>query len=260
MTVASPRASGGACPSPVEPPSFTRTNDLNATAMLTPPLTDVEVRLLGSLIEKEVTTPDNYPLSLGALGAACNQSSNRDPVMQLDEETLAPAIVALRRRSLLRAIQPAGSRVTKYMHLLGETLSLDARELAVLCVLMLRGQQTPGELHARTARLAEFGGLADVEATLESLITREPEPLVARMPRRPGQKELRYAHLLSGTPAAGDWGPGDDGDVAMPAGAGAARTSASDERVTALEQSVAELRVELAALRTIFDEFRAQFQ
>ena len=165
---------------------------------MNPPLTDVEVRILGSLLEKEVTIPDNYPLSPNALLAACNQISNREPVMQLDEGTLTEAVVALRRRGLLRAIQPAGSRVTKYQHLLGESLDLDARQLALLGVLMLRGAQTVGELHARTIRLAEFADLADVEATLESLIARQPESLVARMPRRTGQKELRYAHLLSG--------------------------------------------------------------
>jgi len=154
--------------------------------MLEPALTDIEVRILGSLIEKEVTTPDNYPLSLNALTAACNQSSNRDPIMQLEESAISESIVALRRRSLVRAIQPSGSRVTKYSHLLGEALNLDARELAVLDVLMLRGPQTPGELNARTGRLAEFADIAQIETTLEGLANRHPEPLVVRLPRRPG--------------------------------------------------------------------------
>ncbi len=225
--------------------------------MLTPPLTDVEVRILGSLIEKEATTPDNYPLSLSALLAACNQLSSREPVMQLDEPVVAEGIVALRRRSLLRAIQPAGSRVTKYMHLLGEALSLDARELAVLGVLMLRGPQTIGELHQRTMRLAEFAGTAGLEATLEGLIAREPEALVARLPRRAGQKEGRHAHLLSGAPVVPE---GADGGLAdgTPAPAAAARTHG--EAMAALERTVAELRDELAALRAQFEEFRAQFQ
>lgn len=223
--------------------------------MIDPALTAVEVRVLGSLLEKEVTTPDNYPLSLSALTAACNQSSNRDPVMQLDEETVTQATVALRRRGLLLAIQPSGSRVTKYMHLLGEALTLDARDLAVLGVLMLRGEQTPGELHARTARLAEFADLAQLEATLEGLITREPEPLVARLPRRPGQKEVRYAHLLSGPPAPPDV-PAAVTGVGETHGLGADRES----RVDSLERTVEALRAELAALRTQFDEFRAQFQ
>lgn len=223
--------------------------------MIDPALTAVEVRVLGSLLEKEVTTPDNYPLSLSALTAACNQSSNRDPVMQLDEETVTQATVALRRRGLLLAIQPSGSRVTKYMHLLGDALTLDARDLAVLGVLMLRGEQTPGELHARTARLADFTDLAHLEATIEGLITREPEPLVARLARRAGQKEVRYAHLLSGPPA-----PADDLSPATVAGTAGGRADDRETRVDVLERTVEELRSELAALRTQFDAFRAQFQ
>jgi hypothetical protein len=208
-----------------------------------PPLTDVEVRVLGALVEKEATTPDAYPLSLGALAAACSQTTNREPVMQLAEDAVAEAVTALRRRGLLRAMQPAGSRVTKYNHLLAEALGLDARELAVLGVLMLRGAQTPGELHARTARLASFDGIADVEAALDALVVREPEPLVARLPRRPGQKELRYAQLLGGArEAAAD----------APAAGGA-------DRVAALERTVADLRAELADLRAELREFRAQF-
>src|SRR3954467_1444523 len=121
-----------------------------------PPLTAVEARVLGSLVEKEATTPDTYPLSLSGLTAACNQTSNRDPIMRLEEDAITDATVSLRRRGLLRAIQPAGSRVTKFQHLLTDVLNLDARELAVLGVLMLRGAQTAGELHVRTARLAEF--------------------------------------------------------------------------------------------------------
>jgi hypothetical protein len=205
-----------------------------------PPLTDVEVRVLGALIEKEATTPEAYPLSPSALAAACNQTTNREPVMQLGEEAVAEATTALRRRGLLRAMQPAGSRVTKYNHLLADALGLDARGLAVLGVLMLRGAQTPGELHARTARLASFDGIADVEATLDALAAREPEPLVARLARRPGQKELRYAHRL-----------GEAAPDAPPA--------ASGDRVAALERTVADLRAELADLRAELREFRAQF-
>ena len=216
-----------------------------------PPLTDVEARVVASLIEKEATTPDSYPLSLGALLAACNQTSNREPVMRLDEEAVAAATTALRRRSLLRAIQPAGSRVTKHQHLLADALSLDRRELALLAVLMLRGAQTAGELHVRTARLADFPDLAAVEATLDALIVREPEPLVARLPRRAGQREVRYAHLLSGEPA-----PVEE----APAAPSPAATVRDDGRVTALEQAVAELRDELAVLRNELAEFRAQFQ
>lgn len=219
---------------------------------MNPPLTDVEVRILGSLLEKEVTIPDNYPLSPNALLAACNQISNREPVMQLDEGTLTEAVVALRRRGLLRAIQPAGSRVTKYQHLLGESLDLDARQLALLGVLMLRGAQTVGELHARTIRLAEFADLADVEATLESLIARQPESLVARMPRRTGQKELRYAHLLSGDPVVAE------AEARTPEGLPS--RLGDDARLDELERAVESLRAELAALRAELADFRSQFQ
>jgi uncharacterized protein len=213
-----------------------------------PPLTDAEVRVLGSLLEKEVTTPDVYPLSLSALVTACNQTSNRDPVTRLDEDAVTVAVVALRRRGLVRAIQPAGSRVTKYMHLLRDALTLDPRELAVLGVLALRGPQTAGELHARTARLAEFADLPQLEGTLDALIAREPEPLVARLARRPGQKEVRYAHLLSGEPAA------------EPAESSGAPAAAADDRVAALERTVDDLRAEVAALRAELAEFRAQCQ
>lgn len=221
--------------------------------MLHPPLTDVEVRVLGSLLEKEVTTPDNYPLSLNALLAACNQTTSREPIMRLAEDAVIPATVALRRRGLLRQIQPAGSRVTKYEHLLREEMELGARELAVLGVLMLRGPQTAGELFARTARLEPFADLADLEGVLESLMAREPEPLAARLPRRPGQKEVRYGHLLSGEAQEV---PGNDDDPPAPA----RRAIVEDDRVAALERAVEELRSELAELRAELAAFRAQFQ
>ena len=222
---------------------------------MNPPLTEVEVRVLGSLLEKEVTTPDNYPLSLNALLAACNQTTSREPVMRLDEDALVPATVALRRRGLLRQIQPVGSRVTKFEHLLGEEMRLGRRELAVLGVLMLRGPQTPGELYARTARLEPFADLADLEGVLESLIAREPEPLVARLPRRPGQKEVRYAHLLGGEPPQADAGAAAE-ERAVPIQS----ADAEDDRVAALERTVEALRAEVAAMRAELDAFRAQFQ
>lgn len=223
--------------------------------MLNPPLTDVEVRVLGSLLEKEVTTPDNYPLSLNALQTACNQTTSREPVMRLDEDAVVHAAVALRRRGLVRQIQPVGSRVTKFEHLLGDELQLGRRELAVLGVLMLRGPQTPGELYARTARLESFADLADLEGVLESLIARQPEPLVARLSRRPGQKEVRYAHLLSGEPSH-TAASGMPDEPALPA----RRADAEDDRVAALERTVEELREEVAALRAELGAFRAQFQ
>jgi uncharacterized protein YceH (UPF0502 family) len=219
------------------------------------PLSDVEVRILGSLLEKEVTTPEYYPLSLNALLAACNQTTNREPVMRLDEDTATHHIIALRRAGFLRQIQPVGSRVTRFEHLLVEVLKLDLRELAVLGVLMLRGPQTPGELHARTARLASFADIADLEGVLESLIARQPEPLAARLPRRPGQKEVRYAHLLGGEPTQAD-APGIADEPALPT----RRATVEDDRVAALERTVEALRSEVAALRAELDAFRAQFQ
>jgi uncharacterized protein YceH (UPF0502 family) len=220
-----------------------------------PPLTDVEVRILGSLLEKEVTTPEYYPLSLNALLAACNQTTNRDPVMRLDENTATHHIIALRRGGLLRQIQPVGSRVSRFEHLMAEELKLDPRQLAVLGVLMLRGPQTPGELHARTARLAAFADIPDLEAVLESLVARKPEPLVARLPRRPGQKEVRYAHLLGGEPARADAPEGAD-EPALPT----RRAGVEDDRVAVLERTVEALRAEVAALRAELDALRAELQ
>lgn len=226
---------------------------LHRSVFVNPPLTDVEVRVLGSLLEKEVTTPDTYPLSLNALLAACNQTTSREPVMRLEEDAVIPATVALRRRGLLRQIQPAGSRVTKFEQLLGEELQLGRRELAVLGVLMLRGPQTPGELYARTARLEPFADLADLEGVLESLITRDLEPLVARLPRRAGQKEVRYAHLLAGEPAHTAASEAVDAPALH-------RADEDEDRVAALERTVEALRAEVAALRAELDAFRAQFQ
>ena len=220
--------------------------------MLQPPLSSVEVRILGALAEKALTTPDNYPLSLSALTAACNQTTSREPVMQLDEETVTQHVVSLRRRNLLRAIQPAGSRVTKYQHLLAEALDLDARDIGVLGVLMLRGAQTVGELHTRTARLAEFADSAAVEGTLDGLIARQPQALVTRLPRRPGQKEVRFAHLLGGDVAALE-------EAAAPR-APAPNAEHEQDRVSALGRTVEELRAEVAALRAQFVAFREQFQ
>jgi len=218
------------------------------------PLSDIELRVLGSLIEKEHTTPDNYPLSLNALTAACNQSSNREPVMALEESAVAAAIDRLRHRQLVRAIVHSGGRVTKYQQLMDETVGLVRRQMAVLCVLMLRGPQTVGELRTRTQRIHEFADVADVEATLDGLIDRET-PLVARLERRPGQKEGRYAQLLAG--------PVDVEALAAreAAAAESTRTGApAGERLATLEESVAALRDEVAALRAELEGFRRQFE
>jgi uncharacterized protein len=160
-------------------------------------LNDTEIRVLGSLIEKEITTPDYYPLSLNALMAACNQSSNRNPVMHLDEATVAAAVDGLREKKLVHFVDRSESRVTKYRHVLYEAMSLNRPAIAVLCVLMLRGPQTVGEIRTRTNRLYDFASLEQVETTLNSLMSGE-SPLVVRLPRQTGQKEVRYAHLLAG--------------------------------------------------------------
>lgn len=216
---------------------------------MNPPLNHVELRILGALIEKAVTVPDTYPLTLSSLVAACNQLTNREPVMQLDEDTVSSAIVGLRRRSLLRAIQPAGSRVTKYQHLLDEALDLDARELAVLAVLMLRGPQTAGELHTRTARLADFASGSSMEQVLEALLARDSGSLVTRLARQSGQKEARYAQQLGG--------PVTELSASVES---APLRAAPLVGQSALEARVQSLEEELAALRADFTALKAQLE
>ena len=158
-----------------------------------------EVRVVGALVEKQVTTPEYYPLTLNALVNACNQISNRDPVVSYDEQTVARAIDTLRDKGLAREVRTADGRVPKYRHVLDEAIKLSKAEMAVMCVLMLRGPQTVGELRSRTERLYSFSGLQFVEATLEDLAASEGRrPLVMKLPRASGQKEARYAHLLGG--------------------------------------------------------------
>jgi uncharacterized protein YceH (UPF0502 family) len=210
------------------------------------PLDVVGVRVLGSLIEKEITTPDNYPLTLNALTAACNQTSNRDPVLNLDEATVSKSLEDLSHRSLVREVYRSESRAKRYRHLMAESLKLHAAETAVMCVLMLRGAQTAGEIRTRSARLFDFPDLAHLDVTLQALMTLSV-PLVAQLPRRPGQKEVRYAHLLSGEPQV----DATEQSVAEePAGPG---------RVEALEHAVASLRTELDELKARFEDFRREF-
>jgi hypothetical protein len=216
------------------------------------PLDAVAVRVLGSLMEKQVTTPDNYPLTLNALVTACNQTSNRNPVLELGETAVAQGLKELSRRSLAREVHRSDSRVKRYRHLMEETLHLHPPEVAVLCVLMLRGPQTAGEVRTRTVRLFEFADLAHVGVTLQSLMTLEA-PLVAELPVRPGQKEVRYAQLLSGLPEP------DFADAATDPIEATDAIEATD-RADALEETVESLRSELADLRREFDEFRRQFQ
>lgn len=215
------------------------------------PLDYIDVRVLGSLIEKEITTPDNYPLTLNALVAACNQTSNRDPVLKLDEAAVSASIDNLTRRSLVRGLHRGDSRVKRYRQILSETMNLHPAELAVMCVLMLRGAQTTGEIRTRTARLFEFVDLKHVDITLEALMTLST-PLVVQLPRRPGQKEVRYAHLLSGEPRL-------DAPELESARAPASEETSPD-RVEALEQAVDALRAEVAELRAQLEDFRREFQ
>ena len=187
-------------------------------------LTPEELRVLGALVEKQRTTPDQYPLSLNALRLACNQSTNRDPVVEFDEPTIREALECLSRRRWARLASGAGSRATKYRHLLDEALDLSTPEVSILAVLMLRGPQTPGELRARTERLHRFGDQDDLRETIDRLAARE---LVASIGRRPGQKEERYTHLLA-----------DGADAAERASV----PVSLEERVAGLEAEVAELR------------------
>lgn len=216
--------------------------------------TEQEVRVVGSLVEKQVTTPDYYPLTLNALLHACNQISNRDPVVQYDERTVAEAVDSLRAKNVVYIFYGADSRVPKYKHMLREVLSLSAPELAALCVLMLRGPQTVGEVRGRTGRLHEFADLREVETTLEGLAQRD-EPLVTKLPRQAGRKEARYAHLLSGAPAFEEEA---EGQTHAPRASSSRAGEA--ERVARLEAEVERLSGELAEMRRQFEEFRKQFE
>jgi len=218
-------------------------------------LNEAEVRVVGSLVEKQVTTPDYYPLTMNALVHACNQISNRDPVVQYGEREVADAVESLRAKNLVYIFYGADSRVPKYKHMAREVYALSPPELAALCVLMLRGPQTVGEVRGRTGRLYEFADLREAEETLEGL-TRRDEPLVTKLPRQAGRKEARYAHLLSGQPAVEDEAEGSAASAPR-----AASSRAGDaERVARLEAEVEALRGELAEMRGQFEEFRKQFE
>jgi uncharacterized protein YceH (UPF0502 family) len=226
-------------------------------------LNEREVRVVGSLVEKQVTTPDYYPLTLNALVHACNQISNRDPVVQYDERQVSEAVESLRAKNLVYIFYGADSRVPKYKHMMREVLGLSPQELAALCVLMLRGAQTVGEVRGRTGRLYEFADLREVEATLEALAQRD-EPLVVKLPRQTGRKEARYAHLLSGPPAFEEEAEAQPAGAAQHSTGGTARTSSTrageGERVAQLEAEVASLRGEIDEMRRQFEEFRKQFE
>ncbi|HEX8748172.1 MAG TPA: DUF480 domain-containing protein [Pyrinomonadaceae bacterium] len=216
-------------------------------------LAEVEVRVLGALVEKQITTPEYYPLTLNSLVLACNQKSNRSPVVSYDEETVNHAIESLRGKNLVYVFYGSTSRVPKYKHMMEEIFELSPQELALMCVLMLRGPQTVGELRGRTDRLYDFKGLDEVEEALRLLGNREPQALVLKLPRQSGQKEVRYAHLLSGEVSI-DYVPEREGAETDDHG----RHSRSD-RVKDLEQEVETLKAEINQLRQELEEFKKQF-
>jgi uncharacterized protein YceH (UPF0502 family) len=226
-------------------------------------LNEIETRVLGSLIEKDITTPDYYPLSLNALVNACNQKNNRDPVMTLDENAVRNALTTLQQKRMAGPASGADSRVAKYEHRLQEVFNFDRREIAIVCVLLLRGAQTPGELRGRTERMYHFEALEDVVSTLDRLAQRE-KPLVCILARPPGTKEYRYMHLFSGEPleptvsraavegeAAVNFTAPDSSIHAAPPPA---------QRLARLEQEVATLRQELTEVQQQLAAFRKQFE
>jgi uncharacterized protein len=216
-------------------------------------LNDVETRVLGSLVEKDVTTPDYYPLSLNALVNACNQKNNRDPVMHVQEDAVQEALSTLQDKRLAGPTSSADSRVTKYEHRLQEAFNFTRGETAVLCVLLLRGPQTPGELRGRTERMHRFEDLTEVQSTLQRLMQHDP-PLVRVIPRQPGTKESRYKHLLARDVE-------DAADVAQaPSSALVASNSQDTDRITHLENVVSDLRKEVADLKQQLANFRKQFE
>jgi uncharacterized protein YceH (UPF0502 family) len=214
-------------------------------------LTPNEVRVLGSLIEKDITTPEYYPLSLNALMNACNQKSNRDPVMQLDEDAVRDALEGLQQQRMAGPARGADSRVSKYEQRLQEVFNFMRPEIAVLCVLLLRGPQTPGELRGRSERLFHFETLDDVQSALQKLMQRDP-PLAKVLPRQPGTKESRYAHLLAGDVV--------EAEVSVDPSAAIERNPADADRIARLEEEVAELRREVGEVKDQLERFRRQFE
>ncbi len=214
-------------------------------------LNDIEARVLGSLVEKQLTTPEYYPLTLNALVNACNQKNNREPMVSYDEPTVSNCLEVLRDRNLVYVFYGSTSRVPKYKHMLPSVYELDPAETAVMDVMLLRGPQTLGELRTRTERLHSFTGLGEIQETLDGLIRRD-DPLVVKLPVLPGQKEARFAHLLSG-----------EVDVEAFAAAQTSRSMRSGadvERVEKLEEAVLSLRSEIETLKQTFEEFRKQFE
>ena len=217
-----------------------------------PLLTPNEVRVLGSLIEKQITTPEYYPLTLNALTLACNQKNNRNPVTALTESEVEQALDSLREKNLAYVFYGSTSRVPKFKHV-AENLRLSPAEVAVMCVLMLSGAQTSGEIRGRAYRLHEVTGLEEIEQTLNALSTKDPEPLVVKLPRQAGQKEARFAHLLAGEVKF------EEVDGGQPA-TKQTRRSIESEKVVSLEHRVETLAAEVESLHRQFEEFKKQFE
>jgi uncharacterized protein YceH (UPF0502 family) len=216
-------------------------------------LTPIQIRVIGCLLEKEMTTPEYYPLSLNALTNACNQKSNRDPVMELEEPDVLRALDQLKAKKLATTVSMASSRVLRYKHNMVSTYHFKSPEIAVLTLLFLRGPQTVGELRSRSGRLYEFESLAEVENTLQKLAAREDGPFVTQLPREPGRRENRYAHLFGGKVKI-EKSAATAPEVVTPA------APVENERISKLEQEVSVLRKELEQLKTAFGEFKGQFE
>lgn len=216
-------------------------------------LSENEVRVLGALIEKQITTPEYYPLTLNSLTAACNQKNNRSPVMSLTESEVEHALDSLREKNLAYVFHGSTSRVPKYKHVAPEVLQLKPAELAVICVLMLSGPQTVGEIRTRGSRMSDFKGMEEVEETLHALSTREIDPLVIKLPRQSGQKDARFMHLLTGQP---------DVDVIEEsvAPSRAARREHEADRLSKLEENVQTLTQQVESLTAQFEKFKKQFE
>lgn len=212
-------------------------------------LTPYEARVIGCLIEKHRTTPEHYPLSLNALTNACNQKSNRDPVLELDEATVQDTIDALMKKCYVSEKSGFGSRVSKYQHRFCNTefgtLKFSEQELGIVCVLLLRGPQTPGELRTRTERLCKFQDSREVESILDQLTQRDDGPFVVKLPREPGKRDARFAHLFGGEI--------EMSEVAVPVDAMSARPGTDSDRMEQLEQMLNQLREEMATLKTRLD-------
>jgi uncharacterized protein len=229
----------------------TETNSSSDSDVLDP----FEVRVLAVLAEKEGLTPDNYPLSLNALTNGCNQLSSRDPVMSISEDTVQEVLQGLVQKRLITEVRQAGARVVKYEHRMRMKWTLEQDKIAVLVILMLRGIQTAGEIRARSGRLHDFASLADVEQALQFLIDKYP-PLVARLARAPGTKEVRYAHLLSGEEIVEQ----QETAASFASSVAAGSSSSRQDRVAQLEEEVVQLRNDVSQLKAQFEEFRKQFE